>query len=307
MVLCPNAISSPPLVFRIHSRRRGQPPGGECIGVYHPPSQAGGLKGQAGRRQKTSAVLAPLGPVMGEDLPVQATVCTLVVDARSNVFRRIAIRRHHRCILLQLFGFVVGFGLLSCASYRPGRGFLPFRFSLASNGVGLHRNLFSARPGLGAGQPLGPVRRAGLDESRRAGVFRKHARFGIRGSGLRGQGHCPPRRFLRWPQAALVRRLYFEATTLAAADMRRWIDRVDDDSVPPLPTEEREARLARLQARLVGLELSGDLDPSSSLIHAVHTMSVSGLVIQTGQSRGRSGGRPAAARCLVFAIGPRFL
>ena len=79
------------------------------------------------------------------------------------------------------------------------------------------------------------------------------------------------------PQAALVRRLYFEATTLAAADMRRRVDRVDDDIVPPLPTEEREARRSRLQLRLVGLEISNDLDPSPSLIHAVHTMSVSGV------------------------------
>ena len=79
-------------------------------------------------------------------------------------------------------------------------------------------------------------------------------------------------------QAALVRRLYFEATTLAAADMRRRVDRVDDDTVPQLPTEEREARRSRLQARLVGLEITGELDPSPSLIHAAHTMSVSGMV-----------------------------
>ena len=80
------------------------------------------------------------------------------------------------------------------------------------------------------------------------------------------------------PQAAILRRLYFESTTLAAADMRRRMDRVDDDSVPPLPTEEREARRKRLQGQLVGLEITGDLDPSPSLIHAAHTMSVSGAV-----------------------------
>ena len=80
------------------------------------------------------------------------------------------------------------------------------------------------------------------------------------------------------PQAALIRRLYFESTTLAAADMRRRVDRVDDDSVPQLPTEEREARRSRLQARLVGIDIAGDLDPSPSLVHVVHTMSVSGVV-----------------------------
>ena len=55
------------------------------------------------------------------------------------------------------------------------------------------------------------------------------------------------------PQAANIRRLYYEATTLAAADMRRRMDRVDDDTIPPLPTEEQEARRARLQARLIGV------------------------------------------------------
>ena len=80
------------------------------------------------------------------------------------------------------------------------------------------------------------------------------------------------------PQAASIRRLYYEATTLAAADMRRRMDRVDDDTIPPLPTEEREARRVRLQARLVGVDISGDLDPSPSLVHAAHTMSVSGIV-----------------------------
>ena len=79
-------------------------------------------------------------------------------------------------------------------------------------------------------------------------------------------------------QAAAIRRLYFEATTLAAADMRRRMDRVDDDTIPPVPTEEREARRARLQARVIGVGISGDLDPSPSLVHAAHTMTVSGTV-----------------------------
>ena len=80
------------------------------------------------------------------------------------------------------------------------------------------------------------------------------------------------------PQAALIRRLYFESTILAASDMRRRIDRVDDEAVPPLPTEEREARRSRLQSRLVGVDITGDLDPSPSLVHATHTMAVSGVV-----------------------------
>ena len=46
------------------------------------------------------------------------------------------------------------------------------------------------------------------------------------------------------PQAAILRRLYFESTTLAAADMRRRMDRVDDDSVPPLRRSGRRGASA---------------------------------------------------------------
>ena len=72
--------------------------------------------------------------------------------------------------------------------------------------------------------------------------------------------------------AAQLRRLYYEAFMLAAADMRRRMDRSDDDPPRPLPTEEREARRQRLQRRLCGLDISGDLDPSPSLINLAFSM-----------------------------------
>ena len=66
--------------------------------------------------------------------------------------------------------------------------------------------------------------------------------------------------------AAQVRRLYFEAVTIAAAELRRRMDRPSDPLAATLPPEEREARRARLQARLTGISISGDLDPAGSLI-----------------------------------------
>ena len=71
-------------------------------------------------------------------------------------------------------------------------------------------------------------------------------------------------------KSSALRRLYFEAYTIAASELRRRLDRGDDDAPRPLPTAEREARRQRLQLRLGGLEISGELDPSPSLIAAAH-------------------------------------
>ena len=69
------------------------------------------------------------------------------------------------------------------------------------------------------------------------------------------------------PLAAQVRRLFFESYTLAAADMRRRIERVDGDPPKRLPIEEREARRTRLQLRLgSGIKLENELAPSNSLV-----------------------------------------
>ena len=67
-------------------------------------------------------------------------------------------------------------------------------------------------------------------------------------------------------RAAQVRRLYFEACTIAAAELRRRVDRPADPLTATLPPEEREARRERLQARLAGISISGELDPAQSLI-----------------------------------------
>ena len=73
-------------------------------------------------------------------------------------------------------------------------------------------------------------------------------------------------------RAAQLRRLYFEAYTLAATEMRRRLDRGDDDTPRQLPTAEREARRDALQQRLTGLDMTGELDPAPSLVGAAYQM-----------------------------------
>ena len=78
--------------------------------------------------------------------------------------------------------------------------------------------------------------------------------------------------FVDHVRAAQLRRLYFEAYTLAATEMRRRLDRGDDDTPRQLPTAEREARRDALQQRLTSLDISGELDPAPFFIGAVYQM-----------------------------------
>ena len=81
---------------------------------------------------------------------------------------------------------------------------------------------------------------------------------------------CPPVRL------ALVRRLVFESYTLAAADLRMKISRTSDDAPRKLATAERASRYADQVARLPGIEMSGEQEPSHSLIDAIYHMSEEG-------------------------------
>ena len=66
------------------------------------------------------------------------------------------------------------------------------------------------------------------------------------------------------PQA---RRLFFEAYTLAALDVQRRSSSSDDQEKPrKLPAPERMSRLRTIKARLVGLTIADELEPSDSLI-----------------------------------------
>ena len=63
-----------------------------------------------------------------------------------------------------------------------------------------------------------------------------------------------------------LRRLYFEAHTISVQDLRRRVERSDDDPPLKLPNEERAARLTRLRNRLPGMVISGQSEPSHKLV-----------------------------------------
>lgn len=74
----------------------------------------------------------------------------------------------------------------------------------------------------------------------------------------------------------LIRRLVFESYTLAAADLRMRLDRKDDDQPRKLAQAERSARYAEQAKRLKGLSMTGELEPSNSLIDLVYNMAEEG-------------------------------
>lgn len=75
-----------------------------------------------------------------------------------------------------------------------------------------------------------------------------------------GQGHATD------PSSPRMRRLYFEAHTISIQDLRRRVERSDDDPPLKLPNEERAARLTRLRTRLPGMVISGQTEPSNKLV-----------------------------------------
>lgn len=77
---------------------------------------------------------------------------------------------------------------------------------------------------------------------------------------------CPPNRL------PIVRRLFFESFTLAAADMQLRVERKDDSIPRKLANAERSARYEDQRRRLSGIDISGELEPSNSLIDIVYHM-----------------------------------
>ena len=73
-------------------------------------------------------------------------------------------------------------------------------------------------------------------------------------------------------KAAALRRLFVEAYTLAAADLRSKVERTADDPPKRLPVAERAARFEKLRRRLVGVSLEGDLEPSHHLVDRIVQM-----------------------------------
>ena len=66
-----------------------------------------------------------------------------------------------------------------------------------------------------------------------------------------------------------IRRLVFEAYTLAASDLKSRVERRDDDALCKLAVAERAARHTVQANRLRGLTLRGELEPSNALIDLV--------------------------------------
>jgi hypothetical protein len=68
------------------------------------------------------------------------------------------------------------------------------------------------------------------------------------------------------PEAPRLRRLFFESHTMAVMELRKKVERTDDDAPTRLPVEERSVRLARMKDRLPGLYITGVLEPSHRLV-----------------------------------------
>lgn len=62
-----------------------------------------------------------------------------------------------------------------------------------------------------------------------------------------------------------LRRLFFESFSLVARDMQRRVEGMDSDKPRAVPNPERNSRRERAQARLKGLKLEGELEPSHFL------------------------------------------
>jgi hypothetical protein len=70
-------------------------------------------------------------------------------------------------------------------------------------------------------------------------------------------------------QMSCLRRMFFEAHTLVMADLKTQVEKTDDQMPRKIPAPERNARYESQQKRLVGISLSGELEPAHSLIDAV--------------------------------------
>ena len=68
---------------------------------------------------------------------------------------------------------------------------------------------------------------------------------------------------------AALRRLFFEAYSLAVADLKRKVEQSSDDLPRRIPTAERQERRLVVERRLVGISLTGELDVSNRLLDAV--------------------------------------
>ena len=91
---------------------------------------------------------------------------------------------------------------------------------------------------------------------------------------------------LSMSQFAEVRRLHFESSTMVVAHLKTQVALDGSpDSIRKLPVAEKQARLISQQARLKGVKISGELQPSYILVDLVASMVESNSVIWICPSR----------------------
>ena len=73
-------------------------------------------------------------------------------------------------------------------------------------------------------------------------------------------------------KAPKLRRLFFEAYSLAASDVRQKPERGQDDAPRRLPAVERASRLTCLQTGLQGQSIRGPLEPATCVVDAAVQM-----------------------------------
>jgi hypothetical protein len=83
---------------------------------------------------------------------------------------------------------------------------------------------------------------------------------------------CPP------GTMALTRRLFFEAYTSAASEMRLRLERNDDDPPRRMPRAERETRIAATKLRLPGIEFGTEREPAPSVVDYFATVADEGIL-----------------------------
>ena len=71
---------------------------------------------------------------------------------------------------------------------------------------------------------------------------------------------------------SIARRLWFESTTQALAEMRGKVERTDTSEPQRMPLAERTQRIAALQKRLVGIHWTVNIEPSHKLQDSVAQM-----------------------------------
>ena len=71
---------------------------------------------------------------------------------------------------------------------------------------------------------------------------------------------------------APLRRLWFEANTLAISEVRHRYEKTEETQPRKLPLAERETRRQAQQKKLTGVKVEGPLEPSYALIDAMHAI-----------------------------------